>query len=136
MCLTSRCPLSPQPRKQGILFTSGNGTAGVQAVQEEFSVLLLARNEEHVQLLEYFLDCSVAMALQGAGPGNRLHDKELTKKVRKALRGEEASDDDILLPKSKKHHGEEGSKKKDSDSEDDEPSDDAGTDSDGDSDSE
>ena len=119
--------------KQGIVFTPGNGMAGVQAVQEEFPLLLLGMNEEHVQLLEYFVDCSVAMALQAAGPGNRLFDKDLSNRVRKALLGEDASDDDIVLPKSKKHQGEKSSKKKDSDAESD--SDFAGTDSDGESDS-
>ena len=52
-------------------------------------MLLLAMNEEHLQLLEYFVGCSVAMALQTAGSDNRLHDKDLEKKVRKALLGQE-----------------------------------------------
>ena len=92
-------------------------------------------------MLEYFVDCSVAMALQVAGPGNRVHDKELATKVRKAMLGEEESDDDIPRPATKKHKcekdkGEKAAKKKDSDSESDDGSgDDAGTDSDGESDS-
>ena len=99
-------------------------------------MLLLAMNEEHLQLLEYFVDCSVAMALQAAGPGNRLHDKDLTKQVRKALRGEEESDDEIQLPKRKRTPGEKAAKKKVSDSESDDGSgDDVGTDSDEESDS-
>ena len=122
--------------KQAILFTPGNGTAGVQAVQEEFPLLLLAMNEEHSQLLEYFIDCSVAMALQAAGPGNRLHDKELAKQVRRVLLNKEESDDDIPVPRSKKLQGEKAAKKKDSDSESvDGSGDAAGTDSDEESDS-
>ena len=109
----------------------------MQAVQEEFSLLLLSMNEEHLQLLEYFVDCSVAMALQAAGPDNRLHDKDLANKVRKALLGQEEPDDEIMFPKSKKHQGEKkAAKKKDSDSESDDGSgDDAGTDSDEESES-
>ena len=118
------------------MFTSGNGTAGVRAIQEEFPLLLLAMNEEHLQLLEYFVDCSVAMALQTAGSDNRLHDKDLENKVRKALLGQEESDDDIPFPKSKKQKGEKAAKKTDSDEESDgEDDDDAGTDSDEESDS-
>ena len=89
--------------QRAVLFTPGNGfLAGMMAVHREFPLLLLALNNEHVQLMEYFIDCAIATAMQVDGPGNRLHDKEIMNKIGAVLEGKEDSDNEVVMPKSKK----------------------------------
>ena len=89
--------------RRGVIFTPGNGIAALEAVQREFPLLNLAMNPEHAELLQFFVDCALAMAIQMQCPGNRLHDKELAKKIATIVNnGDAESDDEIVLPKSKK----------------------------------
>ena len=99
-------------------------------------MLLLAMNEEHLQLLEYFVDCSVAMALQAAGPGNRLHDKDLTNKFGRLCAARKSLTTKFHFQRGRGNLVRRAAKKKVSDSESDDGSgDDVGTDSDEESDS-
>ncbi|CAK0911824.1 unnamed protein product [Prorocentrum cordatum] len=97
------CVWAEWEAKRAVLFTPGNGIAALAAVQREFPLLLLGLSAEHVQLLEYFVDCGIAMAMQVSG--NRLHDKDAMEKVERALGGHDSDDDapEATPPKKKKH---------------------------------
>ena len=113
--------------KRSVLFTPGNGMAALAAVQHEFPLLMLGLSGEHVQLLEYFVDCGVAMAMQVSG--NRLYDKSMMAKVDRALEGNIDSEDETTPQKKKrKTDGKKGNKK--SSSSDDNESVEEGTDED------
>ena len=100
--------------KAAVVFTPGNGIAAQAAVQHEFPVLLLALSVEHAYLLEYFVDTAIAMDMQVHREGNRLHDRQMTKKIEKALNGNADSDDGAEPPKQNKRNktNKEGHKKK------------------------
>ena len=115
-----------------MLFTPGNGIAALAAVQHEFPLLLLGLSAEHVELLEYFVDCGIAMAMQVSG--NRVYDKDMMAKVERTLEGHADSDDDAedATPKKKKKQKTAGKKdsKKSSSSDATSMSDEDGTDED------
>jgi len=50
--------------KGAVIFTPGNGDAGVAAVRHEMQTLLLAINPEHAELLAFFVDCATATSMQ------------------------------------------------------------------------
>ena len=50
--------------KGAIIFTPGNGDAGIAAVCSETPTLLLAVSPEHTELLSFFIDCATATSIQ------------------------------------------------------------------------
>ena len=92
--------------KRSVLFTPGNGMAALAAVQHEFPLLMLGLSGEHVQLLEYFVDCGVAMAMQASG--NRLYDRHMMAKVDRALEGNIDSEDETTPPEEEEDRRQEG----------------------------
>lgn len=47
-----------------VVFTPACGSCAVQAVNDEYRVLLLALNEQHAEMLTYMVDCGIATAIQ------------------------------------------------------------------------
>lgn len=81
-----------------VIFTPGSGAVGVHAVLAEVPMLLLAINETHAEVLNYFIESGLAHYMQKAG--NRLHDPALVDRLQQT-----GEDDEPKPKKSKKDVG-------------------------------